>query len=144
MYREASSPATRPSSLTSAGIGTPSLRTPSAILSIRRFPTRAAFVIASATCCGTGPSPASARASAASTSSINWRRIASENNARISAVPHNSPKMSESAGWTLIGFDHESSNASSHVQKDGLIVALQHDIEVQDALGRAGASGARD
>jgi hypothetical protein len=52
--------------------------------------------------------------------------------------------MSESAGWTLIGFDHESSNASSHVQKDGLIVALQHDIEVQDALGRAGASGARD
>src|SRR3984893_2318057 len=130
MYREASSPATRPSSLTSAGIGTPSLRTPSAILSIRRFPTRAAFVITSAACCGTRPSPASARASAASTSSINWRRVASEKNARISVVPHNAPKMSESAGWTLIDFDHEASGASSHIQEDGLVVALQNDIEV--------------
>jgi hypothetical protein len=52
--------------------------------------------------------------------------------------------MSESAGWTLIDFDHEASGASSHIQEDGLVVALQNDIEVQNALGRAGANGARD
>ena len=63
--------AARPSSLTSARIGTPASRVPSAILSIRRFSTRAAFVIASATGGGIKPSRASARASAASTSSIN-------------------------------------------------------------------------
>jgi hypothetical protein len=31
-----------------------------------------------------------------------------------------------------------------YVEEHGLVVALQHNIEVQDALGRAGGRGARD
>src|SRR5271169_3225097 len=62
----------------------------------------------------------------------------SEKIARTSSVAYSAPKMSESIGLTLIA-----GSQRSNVQKDGFILALQHDVE-NELARRARIPRARD